>query len=300
MSLHELLNSFSVLFVLLGTFLLFVHSFAPISKAHQRQPLVAFNLRNLTHRCFRLLSYSLLSIAQMNILLLFFLLLYGITLSFYYWYQRIDLDLNIIIGLSILTAIFSLALVALILSPIIFITKTYLTDYKIELRIFRIAIYSVLVPFLYMFIMHDLTLGHLVEGIMLTGLALSFYQIFRGIFYCLLAPKAVFIHWDSRFTPILIIISWLFVIIFNLYTLVLLVSNTDPYSFIDNYGPVTEHLRLFYFTVITFTSVGYGDITPRGNFAVFITIIVSVTGFLYSALFIGGLLAAFTRQHGKD
>ncbi|WP_459911381.1 ion channel [Desulfotomaculum defluvii] len=197
-------------------------------------------------------------------------------------------------GLSILTTIISLGVIALILSPILFMTQRYLYDAVIESRIFRIAIYSVLVPFLYIFVIHDLTTGPLIEGIMLFGIIISYYQIFRGIIYCLQSPRMFFSYWDSRFLPIFMIVSWLVVIILNLYTMILLVSNTDPFSFIDNTGPVTEHLKLLYFTIITFTSVGYGDITPRGNFAVFITMIISITGFLYSALFVGSLLAAFT------
>ncbi|RYD04975.1 hypothetical protein N752_11465 [Desulforamulus aquiferis] len=112
---------------------------------------------------------------------------------------------------------------------------------------------------------------------------------------------AVFTQWwGNRYVPILMVISWLSMLVFNLYTMILLVSNTDPYSFVDESGPVTEPLRLLYFTITTFTSVGYGDITPRGSYAFFITIVVSLTGFLYSALFVGGILAAFTSQNPRN
>ncbi|AEF94827.1 Ion transport 2 domain protein [Desulfotomaculum nigrificans CO-1-SRB] len=188
-----------------------------------------------------------------------------------------------------------------VVNTIIFITHRLLLDHVVESTFFRIAVYSVMVPFLYIFILQDLIPGLLVEGIMLAGLVLSFYQICRGIAFCLLSPGVVFTgRSSSRFFPVLMIVSWLLIIIFNLYTLILLVSHIDPCSFIDSSGPVTEPLRLLYFTVITFTGVGYGDITPRGNLAVFIAIIVSLAGFLYSALFIGGILAAFTKYHGKS
>ncbi|SHF02761.1 voltage-gated potassium channel [Desulforamulus putei DSM 12395] len=295
MDLLEMLHSFTVLFVLLGTLLLLIHSISPVAPSQKRQPVVAVSFFGLAGHAARLIKYSLGSIARMPLLLLIFLVIYGLLLSFYYWYQRIQVGLIGILGLSIMTTMISLGFVALLMSPIIFISQKLLFDCEIESRIFRVAVYSVLVPFLYIYVINDVPApGPLVEGIMLTGLILNFYQIFKGIFFCLQAPGAMFAYLDRRFIPVLMIISWLLVIIFNLYTMILLVSRTDPYSFIDGSGPVTEPLRLLYFTVITFTSVGYGDITPRGSFAEFITIIVSITGFLYSALFIGGILAVFT------
>ncbi|WP_333871688.1 potassium channel family protein [Desulforamulus putei] len=295
MDLLEMLHSFTVLFVLLGTLLLLIHSISPVAPSQKRQPVVAVSFFGLAGHAARLIKYSLGSIARMPLLLLIFLVIYGLLLSFYYWYQRIQVGLIGILGLSIMTTMISLGFVALLMSPIIFISQKLLFDCEIESRIFRVAVYSVLVPFLYIYVINDVPApGPMVEGIMLTGLILNFYQIFKGIFFCLQAPGAMFAYLDRRFIPVLMIISWLLVIIFNLYTMILLVSRTDPYSFIDGSGPVTEPLRLLYFTVITFTSVGYGDITPRGSFAEFITIIVSITGFLYSALFIGGILAVFT------
>ncbi|MEG6521204.1 potassium channel family protein [Desulfotomaculum sp. 1211_IL3151] len=296
MVLIESFNSFAVIFVLLGTVLLLLHSFASISKSEQKQTVITLDFAHLFRHGLMFMKYSLFSIAQMSRILLLFLIIYGLILSFYFWYKRVGLGLTGIMGLSILTTIISLGVIALILSPILFMTQRYLYDAVIESRIFRIAVYSVLIPFLYIFIIHDLTTGPLVEGIMLVGMLISYYQIFRGITYCLQTPGMFFSYLDSRFLPIFMIVSWLIVIILNLFTMILLVSNTDPHAFIDNTGPVTEHLRLLYFTIITFTSVGYGDITPRGNFAVFITMIISVTGFLYSALFVGSLLAAFTTR----
>lgn len=299
MYLPDMINSFAVLFVLLGTLLLFLHSLGPIQVKKRYGSKNSQNNIGLAGYLLRLLKYPLFTIIQMPVPLLVFLLGYGLILSFYFWYQKIAPGLSGLVGLSILTTICSLICVSLLMSPVLYITQKYLFDYVLESRIFRIAIYSVLVPILYIFIIHDHTPGSLVRGIMLSGLILSFYQIFRGIILCLRTPGIAFNYMDSRFLPILMIISWLLIILFNLFTMVLLVSGTDPYSFVDGVGPVTEPLRLLYFTVITFTSVGYGDITPRGNFAVFITILVSVTGFLYSALFIGGILAVFTNRGRK-
>ena len=291
----EFLHNFIILFVLLATLLLLAQTLVPVLKTPDKQPFGLVGLWQFFGKLRNMLCYCLISIARMPLFLLFFLLVYGIVLSFYYWQRQTELSLAVTLGLSILTTVLSLAGLALMLAPVIFITQRILFDYIIESQIFRIAIYSVFVPFIYIFVIQDLTPGPLVEGIMLAGMALNFYHIFRGIILCLRSPGIATIHrWGDRFAPISLIVSWLLIIIFNLYTLILLVSNTDPYAFVNNSGPVTEPLKLLYFTIITFTSVGYGDIIPRGSLAVLITLVVAVTGFLYSALFVGSILAAFT------
>lgn len=298
---QELFHSFVILFVLLGTLLLLFHSLAPVKKSQQQRSIWPEGLWEVAGQLGGMFRYCLAAIAQMPPLLLLLLLIYGLVLSFFYWYLRHELSLLATLGLSILTTVVSLAGIALLLAPILFITRRVLFDYVLESKIFRMAIYSVFIPFIYILVIHDVKPGRLAEGIMLAGMALSYYQIFRGMVYCLHAPGTVSSQsWGNRFVPILMIISWLLIIIFNLYTLILLVSNSDHHAFMDSSGPVAGPLRLLYFTVITFTGVGYGDITPRGNLAVLITIIVSVTGFLYSALFVGSILAAFTTGRRRD
>lgn len=301
MEFSEVIQSFAVIFALLGTTMLLIYSFWPMPGEDRRQQVIKLGLGELLEQGAHILQYSLIFIARIPTLLLWFLIIYGFILSFYYWYQQADFGLVLNLGLTITTTIVSLAGLTILLAPIIFITQKVLFYQVIELKIFRIAIYAVIVPFLYIFIIQELTPGPLVEGIMLAGLVISFYLIFKGIILCLQAPMAMFKQWwGNRFIPILMVISWLSMLIFNLYTMILLVSNTYPYSFVDGSGPVTEPMRLLYFTITTFTSVGYGDITPRGNYAFFITIVVSLTGFLYSAMFIGGILATFTAHNRRD
>lgn len=301
MKLVDFFQSITIVLAVLGTLLLLVHSFWPARSTYSKEETITINLQDFCSQGLDILKYSFISISRMPVTMLSFFLLYGFIFSFYYWYRQNDFSLALTLGLTIITTLVSLGALAVLLTPIIFITHKVLFDRVVELRIFRIAVYSVMVPFIYIFIIQDLTPGPLVEGIMLTGLLISFYFIFRGIIFCLQAPRTVFSQWwGNRFVPILMIISWLSVIIFNLFTMILLVSNTNPYSFVDNMGPVAEPLRLLYFTVITFTGVGYGDIVPRGNVAVFITIVISLSGFLYSALFIGGILAAFTASQVRD
>ncbi|GAB6157023.1 hypothetical protein JCM39194_02230 [Desulfotomaculum varum] len=285
----EALHGLATLIILLGTFFLLLHSSTPLTQWPKKK------LTGLTAQATGMIKYSLLFIARLPLALLMFLIIYGLLLSFYYWSQRVQADLTAILGLSIITAMMSLTMLALLMAPIIFVTQKLLFDSEIESRVFRIGVYSILVPFLYIFLVNDLPAPvSLLKGVMLSGLILNFYHIFKGIFICLQAPGAMFAYLDKRFVPVLMIISWLLVIIFNLFVMVFLVASTDPPAFVDSCGPVNQPLRLLYFTVITFTGVGYGDITPRGNMAEFIVMLVSITGFLYAALFVGGILAAFS------
>ncbi|RYD04974.1 hypothetical protein N752_11460 [Desulforamulus aquiferis] len=150
MNLLELIQSFAVIFALLGTMVLLIYSFWPMQK-EQRQ-VVRFGLGELLQRVIYILQYSLISIARIPIILLCFFIIYGFILSFYYWYRQTDYGLIMTLGLAIITTIISLMGLALLLAPIIFITQKVLFDHAVELRIFRIAIYAVIVPF-YIFLL---------------------------------------------------------------------------------------------------------------------------------------------------
>ena len=53
--------------------------------------------------------------------------------------------------------------------------------------------------------------------------------------------------------------------------------------------PVSQYMRAFYWTVTTLTTIGYGDITPRGNIQIVYTILIELAGAAMYGLVIGNI-----------
>lgn len=59
-----------------------------------------------------------------------------------------------------------------------------------------------------------------------------------------------------------------------------------------------ENIDYIYFSVVTFTTLGYGDITPDGNGRVF-AILEAISGFLFVPLLISQLINT-TKDAGEE
>lgn len=90
------------------------------------------------------------------------------------------------------------------------------------------------------------------------------------------------------------ILTWLFIIIVNLYTLLLFIQfyvGNAEHPFID-----AEHLTkasavdLFYYLIVTFTTVGFGDISPHTLVAKMASSLVALSGMLFTGIFVGCIL----------
>lgn len=75
----------------------------------------------------------------------------------------------------------------------------------------------------------------------------------------------------------------------------LLVARADPDAFAFTAGPAAgQSLQLhnaFYFSFITLSTVGYGDIIPVSNVARMLAAMEAITGTLYVAVIISRLVA---------
>ena len=91
------------------------------------------------------------------------------------------------------------------------------------------------------------------------------------------------------------IIAWLVIILSNLYTLLVLVQFTGHsrvHHFIqaETFNQQSA-VDLFYYLVITFTTVGFGDVYPQTTLAKVLTIMIALSGMLFSGMFIATILA---------
>ena len=86
----------------------------------------------------------------------------------------------------------------------------------------------------------------------------------------------------------------------------LLVNDLSPGSFAFNSGEPATHsmngFNAYYFSFVTLSTVGYGDITPVSSGARALAVMESLTGTLYVAVLVARLVALYstqsTRSHG--
>ena len=90
------------------------------------------------------------------------------------------------------------------------------------------------------------------------------------------------------------IFTWFFIILCNLYTLILLIQfymGEKAHHFIEAERLTRESaIDLFYYLVITFTTVGFGDISPNTLLAKMITALIAMSGMLFTGVFVGSIL----------
>lgn len=79
----------------------------------------------------------------------------------------------------------------------------------------------------------------------------------------------------------------IFMIIVNLYLGVCLGKSYDPNAFSNN----PSNFDLFYFTIATFTTIGFGDIVPISIYAKGITILISISSVIVITIFLGSIFS---------
>ena len=90
------------------------------------------------------------------------------------------------------------------------------------------------------------------------------------------------------------ILTWFFIILVNLYTLLLFIQfyiEPKAHHFIDNeILTKSSAVDLFYYLIVTFTTVGFGDISPHTMIAKIASAFVALSGMLFTGIFVGCIL----------
>jgi len=63
--------------------------------------------------------------------------------------------------------------------------------------------------------------------------------------------------------------------------------------------PFEDYFAFFYFSAVTYFSLGYGDFVPRGSLMVFLVFIESLIGYINSGILIAYAFNIFTRLNRK-
>ncbi len=132
---------------------------------------------------------------------------------------------------------------------------------------------------------HSYTIGIL-------GLIISYYLNMNVLIKIIRNPKDVHSKKKARRTGkqrnsvVVASILLLIMIVLNLFLAVNLINSGVPGSFSNN----PSNFDLFYYTIVTFTTVGYGDIVPLSIAAKVVTVIISITSVVCLTVFLSSVI----------
>lgn len=124
----------------------------------------------------------------------------------------------------------------------------------------------------------------------LIGIIICYYINFKLLIKIMRNPRYVKIDYSDRtsFSRVFIVaITIVFMIIINLYLAVCLIKAYDPLSF----SASPSYFDLLYYTIVTFTTIGFGDICPLSVSAKFISILISISSIVCLTIFLGSVFS---------
>lgn len=145
---------------------------------------------------------------------------------------------------------------------------------------------SVYVVFILLFT--DKINKYAISGI--TGIAICYVLNLKILFTIIKNPKNIKICEEDRgsFGRVLTaVILILIMIVSNLYLGVILTNAIEINAFSNN----PSNFDLFYYTIVTFTTIGFGDIIPLTALAKFMAIIISITSVICLTIFLSSIFA---------
>ncbi|MGG7079082.1 ion channel [Clostridium sardiniense] len=194
----------------------------------------------------------------------------------------------LIIGI-VLAVHLSIGYLLLVLTNIqLFITKIENRNLKTELLI----AYFIVSTYFFTLIMFPADFENTyITG--LIGLAMSYYLNMKVLIKLIRNPKDVHSKTRARRTGrqrnsvVIASVLLLIMIVLNLFLAVNLINSGIPGSFSNN----PSDFDLFYYTIVTFTTIGYGDIVPLTIAGKIITIVISITSVVCLTVFLSSVLS---------
>jgi len=128
----------------------------------------------------------------------------------------------------------------------------------------------------------------------LIGLAISYYLNMKVLIKLIRNPRDVHSEKSERKSGkqrnsvVIASILLLIMIVLNLFLAVNLINSGIPGSFSNN----PSNFDLFYYTIVTFTTIGYGDIVPLTIAGKIITIVISITSVVCLTVFLSSVLSS--------
>lgn len=175
------------------------------------------------------------------------------------------------------------------------ITVEWLQDYFRTMTIN--ILFTIMVPIMILFNLNHLI--HPLEAkVCFIALFMSIMMVYTELIAVVLGigEHSLATHKMIQSNPMKLksIFTWFFIILGNLYTLILLIQfymDEKAHHFIETERLTRESaIDLFYYLIVTFTTVGFGDISPNTLLAKMVTALIAMSGMLFTGVFVGSVL----------
>ncbi|MCU7197800.1 potassium channel family protein [Turicibacter sanguinis] len=172
--------------------------------------------------------------------------------------------------------------------------KIHLFFYRVEnqnLKMDFILSYTMISTFLLVLLLFPDQFAKNIS-ISLIGMGICYFLNLKTLMTMMINPTYVksVQQQQTSFSRIMIAaILILIMLILNLYLMVCLVCHL-PHE-VPVFSNANNYFDLFYYTIITFTTIGYGDITPTTMAAKTISLLISVTSVICLSIFLSTILS---------
>ena len=131
----------------------------------------------------------------------------------------------------------------------------------------------------------------------LVGAGISYILNLKVLIRVIRSPEIIEVEIENgskiKFTDVSIVaIILLIMVIFSLYLGVCFINSGDIGVYTNN----PTYYDLFYYTIITFSTIGYGDICPISPVAKFMSMVISLTSFICLTIFVSSILSYKSEQ----
>lgn len=179
------------------------------------------------------------------------------------------------------------------------ISKIYKFLYKIEDKVTKTDLlisYFIISTYMTILVLFPEKFGEIYK-IGLVGVGISYILNLKVLIRVIRSPEIIEVEIENgskiKFTDVSIVaIILLIMVIFSLYLGVCFINSGDIGVYTNN----PTYYDLFYYTIITFSTIGYGDICPISPVAKFMSMVISLTSFICLTIFVSSILSYKSEQ----
>lgn len=207
----------------------------------------------------------------------------------HFWALIITILVTSILGFT-LYLLFSLLcfIINTVIENIMYFTEKFETKISNSIQISMVYLVFILVFSLFVKTIPLITFSLLIAVVLLH------IVVFRGMILVIVNTNPFKKEEDITIKNLLItMFVWLVVLVISIYTEVILCFYYNSAAFVNVNREIVDMLDLLYFSLLMFTTGGFGEILPSSLLSKVVTIGISISSIMYLILFIGAIVSEF-------